>query len=373
VSHISAGSGVWLDVGAGTAQDLTINDGDEIVNLVTHGGSHSLSVIFSNRNGSNSSRWTKFDDHGNMLFERSLSVVPVMAASVDNLLVIISQSVGSSQQPSKLALTTWNSRYGSAAGSPIDVTSTVHPLRSGDRSTCFGLAPRTMLATSSDYVVLLGSPIEANSSILLGGLVSLSIGQAQCLLSEVIGRSSAPVTSATKSAAQAKGPVLEGLSKGVKRSLEEAQSKFLGYKATEAAYFKDVYVAKVHDKSTSHSNAVHQFKKYDREERHHLDIPYKATSEFLQKLQSIGDDVEQIDDHDWAVLKVLLASGTVSLISNPLLVSQATLALRIDILLDIAQYAPDLSERKAVELILLVGGTDKATLVRPWWSYSAFL
>jgi hypothetical protein len=98
-----------------------------------------------------------------------------------------------------------------------------------------------------------------------------------------------------------------------------------------------------------------------RSRRFYLDIPEAVSRAFLVRLESAK--VSDLVSSDWEMVKVLVRSGTLSLASNPSLLSQASAAQRLDVLGHIVRHVPDLTERQCVKILHLVLFSSTAALV----------
>lgn len=85
--------------------------------------------------------------------------------------------------------------------------------------------------------------------------------------------------------------------------------------------------------------------------RSYMDVPVVAIEAFLGQFIFAGSESCVLTSSDWGTLQMLLRTRTISLARYPLLLDMVIVAKRLEVMVDLTCYAPDLSERDAVLML----------------------
>jgi hypothetical protein len=363
-----AGKTVWLDAASDvTTSTLSLKKHEKVFKVLAHRQGGSLSLIVRNETNS-ASRWIKVGLDGTVLFERDLQETPVAVTEVaDQLWLTYVLSSGSSR------VSQWDVRFGVevrsvSVSTPHSGASYVLPF-----GYCYSPTSTTdNVGGATTCHLLVASPVEGGSATaLFRHAVAADAQITRSTLCSAIGKLSAQSVNAGldtdskpfnvsiyddsapkeveggEASGAEGGRVLAGLPGPMKRKLKTALHQYdaqmqlerIEYSATE----------------DPEARAEKRFRRF------YLDIPEAVSRAFLVRLESAK--VSDLVSSDWEMVKVLVRSGTLSLASNPSLLSQASAAQRLDVLGHIVRHVPDLTERQCVQILHLVLFSSTAALV----------
>jgi hypothetical protein len=327
---------------------LNIELKEEIVSVCCNSNSHSFTIILSNSeslslesssskskkskavtnttNNSSKGKLLKIDLNGDIIMERILSYKPISISYI-NEMIYLTHTTG---------IVVWDIRY----GAQVFEMASINTLTQG--------VHRSLVMQSGNNNVSLitcNKAIKNNSSSLYRLQISIPFEQTKSSLCNVIDFLKNNKSNENKDIND-KGKVLSSLSGNLKRKLIQAQKKI-----------------EIHNKEEEERNALldleisnevvqeSEKKKYIKKSPFYLDIPIDASQAFLSRLEEVGTNGD-LQASDWDTVKLLLLSRTLSLSGNPSLIEQAMKSNRIDVIIQIARYVPDLSETGAVNLLL---------------------
>jgi len=94
----------------------------------------------------------------------------------------------------------------------------------------------------------------------------------------------------------------------------------------------------------------------------YLDVPSSDVQIFLETLKVSLENENHLTPTEWNQFRTVVCSGTFSIVSYPTLLQAILSQHRIDVLLSVAQYAPDLTEYQAVAFIKYVVNLSEESL-----------